>query len=272
MDQKVTINDKITFILGFLALILALSPFKDVIDNIPIKFFGFEITLTKFILIVGALLFTSIYLYALDYIRYSFSKLVLSKFFNGLFNVIIKIADVIYAIAVLLPSFTLIFLAIEKIIVLLIPVFSEYEYLISVLNGLISITIGYIFGHRMNLEKKSKELEISKDEEEDSIIRAKKAYKDKYYEYMLIELNNGLLNLLFRKLSKKININKKAVTNRDLIELSFKKKIINSKQKALLHDIRVLRNNAAHGNLTKPITDEIAGNLIKNAEQLFNLK
>ena len=169
----------------------------------------------------------------------------------------------------LFPLLVLFFYSATIIVFFIAPALEQYDIILSFLSGIIIAITAYFLESKINKKKKEENIEIARRKEEDSIIKAKKAFNDRYYEYMLIELNNSLLNLLYRKLVEKIQIGRRAITNTDIVELSYKQDVINSGQKALLHEIRVLINNIAHGKLERPISRESAKELLRKAEQLL---
>jgi len=270
MDEKISVNDRVTFVVGFIALLLALSPFKDSLDMFKIEFFTHQISLTGVLLIMTGILFLSVYLSAIDYLKYTFNSLLDWKI---PFKYTSILADFFYVIAILFPLLVLIFWIIISAIQAILSLSETDSTIISLVLSVISAIIGAVIANlSLKISKKAKEkfIEESNELEKDSILKAQKAFKDGYYEFMLIELNNSIVNQLYKKLAEKVDIRKRFISTINLIEIAFKYQIINSQQKGLLDDLRVLRNNAAHGKLEAPISKESAKELLEQTRKFLN--
>lgn len=88
-------KDKISFVIAFLAAIIALAPFKDVLQATVITFGTHDVSVLTLCYISLGMLFVSAYLYAIDYVRYGF------KFLDGLklFRYVQIAGDSLYLLA-----------------------------------------------------------------------------------------------------------------------------------------------------------------------------
>ena len=91
--------NKIEFILSFAAIIVGLSVFRDDITKISFNFASYDIELWRIVLYISLILLCSVYLYALDSIRYSINRI--DSW--GIFKKIQQLADLLYTLAIVSP-------------------------------------------------------------------------------------------------------------------------------------------------------------------------
>lgn len=104
MEDSV-IKDKAIFIVGLLAVFLALNTFKENLTHILVPLPDRMYSIWDIVLLLIVFLILSGYLYALSYIRHSFGKYQNNKMIRGMFRIIIFLANLCYSAALLIPLF-----------------------------------------------------------------------------------------------------------------------------------------------------------------------
>jgi len=283
MDEAASTNDKVIFTISFLTVLLTSSSFKESLSNIKLVIFSNSFSLFDIITGTSIVLFFSVYLSALDKLRYNYFNLIKIKSLDN----IVYAADIFYVIAILvIPGFIIIFYTfsctMSTISYFLSGVYIGHtdflnESTISYLSSGVSIlglllTIYYTIESIMieKLITKSKSMEESNSEEADSIEKASKAYTDNQYDYVVIFLSNAIENTIYSKLVEKRNLNKKLLNFRLMLELATADGILTPDQVELIKEIKSLRNKIVHGETKPPISEEYVKELLNKTKNLFN--
>jgi hypothetical protein len=225
------------------------------------------------IIFVG-LLGLSSYFYALNYIRYG------TRFQNKLFfRWLISLANFFYDLALLFPLLTIfIWLADFLVSIIKIPVISPIfaGFPIGVVLGSIGAIIISIVAALISKVQSANYREIRarlfNNQAEYELQLAEKLYKNELYSGYIIEIFKSVEMNLRKKLEEK-NFDTKNMNVSSLIRLAISEGILSGQYLAGLNDLRVMRNNAAHGDIkfTKEQTD-FAHDLVKNIlEEMDNL-
>lgn len=74
-NTKGNLSNKTSFIIGFAALVIAFSPYKNLAEDVVVQLFGLSVSIYTLAGVFLLILFASIYLYGLNYIRYDSSRL-----------------------------------------------------------------------------------------------------------------------------------------------------------------------------------------------------
>lgn len=238
------LRDRYEFILGFVALVVSLSAFKDELREIKLTFGTYNYDLGQYFLgVISGLLFC-LYFYSIEKVsrNYSFGQL-------KIFSYILIFAEVL-----------LIFLITSPIILLLAHLgFWLYSLLPSVpkeelsptnkilqtialvINSIASIWI-FINNRKQRKERRLRELE---EEEIKDLEIANRLLKDGYYSQSILESFKVLETHLFKQLIKK-NIRVARNRTNDLIKASVQSGVLTESDLSILNDIRSMRNAAAH--------------------------
>lgn len=99
------IKDKAIFIIGFLAIFLSLSTFKDPLSRIIVPLPTIAPTIWNLVEILVGMLIVSVYLYALSYTQSSFGKYQNNVIVRILYKVILLLANFFYSFGLFLPLF-----------------------------------------------------------------------------------------------------------------------------------------------------------------------
>ena len=245
------IKDKAVFGVGFLAALLAFSSLKEELLKIHITISGHQYSLFNIMIFFIILLSVSIYLYALDYLRYNFGK-----YQNHIiFRSIVPLANFFYSIAILFP--VLVFLA---WIIGSGPVYNFVKQhmggvvIFDVVGILIATTAAAMNAYLFSKREKRELKETIESLRTKSLHRALELHENKFYGETLIEISKTLERYLQEKLFDENGFTSKYIPLRQLVEIASQKQIISKKNIALIMDLIALRNKAAHS--SDPITKE----------------
>lgn len=261
------ISDKTEFILAFAALVIGLSGFSPELQKIPVDL-GFNVyNLRDLGLVVFVLLFFSIYLYALDSIRYGISFLENQKIFKFLQ----RAAHVFYMFAIIFP----LVLCVVWLIVLItrnFPVINIRNYVdvIAIVSSLVGVVVPVILTW---FQLKGKERAVYEKINEDAsklLIEANNLVKEKKWRLSVIETFR-LLELMFRNRAEELGIDVNRIPFTRLAHIFLNKDYLTKTQAAKLDQLRELRNLAVHPeeNISKEqatyaidVVNEVSRNLV----------
>lgn len=123
MDEAANTNDKLIFAVSFLTLLVTLSNYKNSLSQIKLNIFSESFSVFTLLTYIVIVLFISVYLSAIEKLRYN--TLLLSK--SKILEVTGIIADILYIFAILIiPISFLAFYCISCI-------FSGIAYLLSII-------------------------------------------------------------------------------------------------------------------------------------------
>jgi len=116
---------------------------------------------------------------------------------------------------------------------------------------------------KANMERRQDNIEKARDSESISLLKATEVYESGYYDYMLIELNNAIEKSLYAKLAKKDSIeNNRYISPSRLVKFAEQEKLISATEKALIEEVRNLRNQVAHGSYNLKLDEDKAKQLL----------
>jgi hypothetical protein len=234
--------NKIEFILSFAAIIIGLSVFRDDITKIPFNFASYDIELWRIVLYVSLILLCSVYLYALDSIRYSINRID----GWGIFKKIQQLADLLYTLAVVSPI--LIFITwlagflLSKLSLIHIDINNSLISLISVILSISAFII--IFIEKISIKNKLIREETSK-KVSSFVLKSDKLMKNGEWRLFIVETFR-LLELILRDKAFEIGIDMERISFPRLVDIFVRKKIISKSEAASLWQVREIRNEAVH--------------------------
>lgn len=251
--ESINFSTKLEFIVGFFAIIFALTTFKDKLELIKLDILIGSFSLFSLILFFSGLLFVSIYLYALNYIRYDFPALLRIKLLSWL-KYIEFLARLAYFIAIISPLFLLILCCISLVIKLLPAIPSDFKTHLGEITLVLALLVSFIMQLLRFREEKSTIMEKLKEEERRFSLKAKNLYKKGLYDFVLLNLYNSLTKLIGSRLVEKYGLDIGRISSKALIDLAEKNKLISKNDIAFINDLRILRNQVAHETLTEKIS------------------
>lgn len=257
------IKDRWQFIIGFAAIIISLSAFKDELSKILIDFQFISFSLSQYLFILIVSFISVIHLYVIPFI---FST---TKYSNlKIFRHIESLSYILFLVIILSPSLLLIIYLLQLLILQITELNDTAK---SISMSILSAIIGAIFTYfskyvvdKYQSSKKSKEESEIIEKEVKSFEIADKLFKDGYYNQSLFETFKMLESAIYKALRQRDLIFRKAPFI-EMIRIATKYNIFTKAQIEQINRIRVKRNEFAH-NIATTITKaevEDAQNLVK---------
>jgi len=238
------IKAKYEVILGFVALIISLSAFKDELAKVSIPLIHTTISLADYYLSIVYCLSICLYLYIIENIAKD-TKIGSWK----IFDIILKIAYFLFVFTLITP----ILLALNFIIYKIYISLASDNKILNYANNLTStIILGFLGGVISEILSKyilrEKRIKLNEEIEEKEIKQlnnASKLYNDGYYSHSVLETFKTLETHLYKKLTQKdIRVPRHNINQ--IIQVALKNKIITENDLPIINDIRGMRNVAAH--------------------------
>jgi len=267
MNNK-DIKDKAVFVLGFLAVFIALSPFKQELSKININIGASEkLNLLGAVIIFTVLLIVSVYLYALDYTKYNFPKHQNSIIFRW----IIPLANLFYSLAIWFPL-----MIVLMVLINIGPIKNFIDYTkipIIWIDSFLLLILVCIGIYKALKNKDNKDEEKSNLLEESRIRSLHKSLaliKKDFYGEALIEVYKAIEQYLKERLLSEKRYTTKYMPMRELLNLAYKNELIDDKDMIMIKDLQNFRNKAVHS--FEVISKENAEFGIEVAKKVFEGK
>lgn len=257
------IKDRWQFIIGFAAIIISLSAFKDELNKIVVDFHFVSFTLSQYLFILIVSFISVIHLYVIPYI---FSTTQYSNL--RIFKHIESLSYVLFLVIILSPSILLITYLLQ---LLILQITALNETTKSVLMSILSAIIGAISTYfskyvvdKYQTSKKSKEESEIIEREVKSFELSEKLLKEGYYNQSLFETFKMLENAIYKALRQRDLIFRKTPFL-EMIKIADKYNIFTKAQIEQINRIRIKRNEIAHNysSTISKVEAEEAQNLAK---------
>ena len=266
------IKDRWQFIIGFAAITISLSAFKDELNKIIVDFQFISFSLSQYLFILIISFISVIHLYVIPYV---FSS---TKYANlKIFKHIESLSYILFLIVILSPSLLLIIYLLQ---LLLIQITTLDESTKSILMSILSAVIGAIttflsknIVDKYQSAKKSKEESEIIETEVKSYELADKLIQDGYYNQSLFETFKTIENGLYVALRQKDLIFRRSPLL-EMIRIADKYNIFTKEHIEQINRIRIKRNEFAHNiasNITKADAEEaqkLAKEILNNADNI----
>ena len=265
VSSELKITEKTYFVIALVGVIIALEPFKDDLENIKIDFGFVNCSILVPLYFTFALLILSLYIYALDYVRYGFKKL------DGLtwFKYFQYIANYLYFIAILSPFFYLALWGIVKIY-RLIPILNirlpELEIIIISLISIITSIITLFASWRQTKELNQAKEEILEDSASYSMNEAQQLVVKKMWNLTIVEVYRSLELSIAKKLLE-LGFDAKKIPFIRSIDILLNRKVLTVDEVNKIIYIRELRNKAVHTSIE--FSEEEASTAIENIKDIL---
>lgn len=262
--------DKVSFIVGFSALMFALYPFKERMIQIKIYLFAKEFNLYTLAAFLILLLFISTYLYGLNYIRYDSQKLLSWKWLK-----IIEIgAQSFYIFAFCFPLLIL-FLWISTIFThWILEVFPKGISQDVLLAPSVSVTIGALLSFFFSFSRyRRKEYILYKkllQREKELFNNADQVYQRGDLDMAIIKIFQSAVAAIKSNLISEIGLGAERLSTTEVIELAKRKKIISEEEHKSMQDLRILRNQLTHNTNLSNISSRETQSFIDRINTLVN--
>ncbi len=257
------ISDKTEFILAFAALIIGLGVFSDNLKQININLGFGNFSFWNIGLVIFSLLFLSIYLYALDYVRYGIPRIENWK----LFKTLQYIAHFLYSFAIIIPLLVIL-LWIFVFILGKLPLEKYVSYISITISMLVSA--GSLALSLFQFRKKEKIVREEISERASlSLSETDRLVEKKEWRLVIMEAFR-LLELMLRNKAEEIGIDAARLPFIRQVQIFIEKGLFTKPQAVKLSQVRELRNLAAHSeiNITREqamyvtdVIDEIGNSL-----------
>jgi len=261
------IKDRWQFIVGFVAIIISLSAFKDELNKIVVDFRFISFSLSQYLFILIVSFISLIHLYVIPYI---FST---TKYSNlKIFRHIESLSYILFIVIVISPSVLLI-IYLAQLLILQFTGLNETTkttlmYIISAFTGTISTYFSKHLVVKYQSFKKTKEESEIVEREMKLLEISDKLLKDGYYNQSLFETFKMLENGIYKALRQRDLIFRKAPFI-EMIKIADKYSIFTKTQIERINRIRIKRNEIVH-NIESTITKADAEEAQNLAKEIFS--
>lgn len=265
VSSELKITEKTYFVIALVGVIIALEPFKDDLKNINIDFGFANYNILVPLYTTFALLILSLYIYALDYVRYGFKKL------DGLtwFKYLQYTANSLYFIAILSPIVYLAtwgFVKIYRMIPILnigLPQLAAFIFpLISIVLSSLSILAAW----RQTKELNQAEEEHLEDSASNSMNEARQLVEKRLWNLTIIEVYRSLELSISKKLLE-LGFDAKKIHFVRSINILLNRGVLTTDEANMVNYIRELRNKAVHTSIE--FSEEEASTAIENIKDIL---
>lgn len=245
------IKDRWQFIIGFVAIIISLSAFKDELNKIVIDYHFISFSLSQYLFIIILSFISVMHLYVIPYIfsTTKYSNLIFFKHIESL-------SYTLFLIIILSPSILLIIYLLQLLVLQITPINELSKSILSeILSGIIVLIISILSRYivdKYQTNKKIKEESKIIEEEVKSLELANKLLEDGYYNQSLFEICKILENEIYKTLRQR-NLVFREGPFLEMIKIADKYNVITKDQIEKINIIRIKRNEFAH-NISSTIT------------------
>lgn len=242
-------KDKAIFAVGLLAAILAFSPFEDSLKEIIIFSLPGKpsLSLLEVLFLFALFLAISVYLFALDYVKYGFG---LKAQNNFIFKSISFFANLVYSFAIFFPIFIFI-----MAILLASPIddfalrYKDSVLIFNIVGG--GIYLIFILWNTVAKIKRMKQERIilAEDRENDELKNATRLFRDGYFSESILSSYKVLEFSLSKQLSEAGVVIPPETRFREILSFATGK-ILTQELSAKINSLVTLRNRAVHENVS----------------------
>ncbi len=254
------IKDRWQFIIGFAAIIISLSAFKDELEEIVIDYKYITFSLSQYLFVLTISFIVVIHLYVIPYIfnNTSYSNI-------KIFHFIEKLSYFLFIFIILTPTLLLLIYVVQLIVL---QISSSDPSTQSIISAVISFITGIITvvltknlakKYRHNIEEQ--EDTFIKEKEVQSLETANKLIDNGYYSQSIFEIFKILDYSLYKTLKNKNLVFRKS-NFFEMIKIAKKYGVYTEDEIQKINQIRIKRNEISH-NLENNITPREAKNALE---------
>ncbi|MBP9711177.1 MAG: HEPN domain-containing protein [Candidatus Pacebacteria bacterium] len=262
--SDVQIKDKALYAVALMAAFLAFSTFKTEMSAMFVPIGSFSFSLLSIMLFFVFLLTLAVYLYGLEYVRYSFPKY--QNFF--LFRMIVPAANFVYTVAITFPLLVFVMWLIS--ITPLYALAKEHTFWVTVFDTLailVALIAGVFNSYSLKRQTLRKHTEIIEQLRGNSLRTAFSLFKSKLYSVSIFEAYRALEALLKEILLEKKGFTTERLDRQAIIDMAIREEVIESKFIPILKEIKIQRNAAVHGSEER--TEEEARNVLNAVKSII---
>ncbi len=254
------IKDRWQFIIGFAAIIISLSAFKDELKGIIIDYNYISFSLSQYLFVITVSFLVVIHLYVIPYI---FSNTSYSS--NKIFLFIEKLSYFLFIFIILTPTLLLLIYIVQLVVLQILSLDATKQ---SIISGIISFIAGILTvvltkslskRYRNNI-KEQEEITI-REKEVQSLETAKKLIESGYYSQSIFEIFKILDYNVYQTLRDKNLVFRKS-NFLEMISIAEKYGVYTKDEIQKINQIRIKRNEIAH-NLGTNVTQQEAKNALE---------
>lgn len=266
-------KDKIAFVIAFLGVFIALTPFKNTLLGIELDYGFYKTNIYTLLFIPLSLLFLAAYFYALDYTKYGFSL------FDGwrIFKYFELTANTLYLFAILSPVLIIVTYIIIQLFSL-IPIKDFRLEFISYFLNIIAIIFTIIISIKTTIRIRKSQREAREETLENSAINveqeARKLFEEKKWNLSIIE-SYRLMEIAINKKLLDLGIDAKRIPIIRALDILIKYGVLSRDDFHKINLVRSLRNEAAHSNKEFTLSEvenvfEITNNILPKLKNHTN--
>lgn len=267
------IIDKSGFVVGFLAAVFILYSFKDFFDRYRLDLGLFNLSLTNIVVGFIVLLLISMYLYAINYIRYDFPQLLYIK----QLRYVEIAAHFIYLSALLIYPLLVVFVWVLYATIHSIyePLNYEIKEIIAVIIYSILLITGLYSILKLLLKRKKYILSELKTERDIEInaIDYEKLNNNKYIA--ILEIYKAIIDSLKYELFVEAGLDSRKLHGSKVIKIAKELSIISEEDYNYLFKLNTIRNRIAHAEfgIVNNITSDVElDELISKSSKFIHIK
>ncbi len=237
-------KDKISFIVVLVGIFLAATPFRNDLAKVQMDFGFITLTLLNLVYISFSTLALSVYIYALDYVRYGFKRL------DGwrIFKYLQITANTLYLIAIISPIiYFFVWVIIRFIRSIPIEAIKSANFLsyVAILLSILSIISTIIASWKQYKEQRIIQEEKLDETAAEATSEVNRFIEEKHWRYLIIETFRSLeLNIRKKLIELGYNIQRLSISR--CINILHHLEVLTSEEVSLLYFARNLRNEVIH--------------------------
>jgi len=269
-SNKFNLSDKLATMIGFTVILMTIYNFNDSIRTIELNFLIGTYNLGNLILIGAGLIIFSLYLHALNSIRFESPKLLN---FQSLKYIEIT-GHGIYLTVLFLPILLFFLIIINKLVRYLITKFHltlDFNLGIHPLNSLIVICITiltiYSFKHYNRIDKEL--IEEKETDRKNAYIKTKLFLKQKNYNQIPSQLYTQIISKFQEILILQYGNNITKLTEVKILNLGIQNNLLNSEEIQKVLELKNRKNTLIHKEDIKTISKKEITTLIKEIEKII---
>lgn len=238
------LKDRYEFIIGFAAIVISLSAFKDELKGISLDYHWVSFNLSEYLFILIFSFILIIHLYAIPYIFNS------TRYANyKIFKYIEYFGYFLFLLLILSPTLLSILFVFQFIIVQFLGL-NEYvrSLVMSFISALTGIGVGFIAKSmviKYQLLKRTKEEDKVIETEIKGFEIAQKLFEDGYYNQSLLEIFKVLEIGIYKILLQKDLVFRKGYFS-DMLNVAMKYHVFSDMQIKEINNIKIKRNSIVH--------------------------
>ena len=241
------LKERWEFIIGYVALIVSISAFKEELQVIYLNLGFFVTTASQFLFILILSFIFTMHLYLIPFLFSStrYANIKLLKYLETLAYIIFVFLSIS---PLLVLTIALINYGVDTLKTAPPQTKETYATAISVIIGLVSGIISSVLAFKYRARKYLVEKQDLESQEIKEFESAQKLFDNSFYSQSILEAFK-VLELHLRRLIIQKDIPFRSSKFQDILDVAFKIKVINKRDLIFINEIRYMRNSAAHLNV-----------------------